>query len=508
MPDIRPSFASNLPRALTAHRRTLSSASHNTSRKSSFQEIWAQDYYAQHYDDSAGENTLSSILLPPPPATLTPRPKPINITEEPCRPRPTQGHKRALTALLPFRSRANSRAGEKSPVKEKEELVSEPIFAGDTEGEEKVADKRSGLSSWFSGSSAPVTFGIPIGEQDTIPPLAKITTQPREDSPERSPAKLHKRSAMSTDSSSPTGTSRFNIFTNKNKSTMKVSASLDDEFLNLDLDAALFPSGREPCSPAAYNRILENAEALFLRMQTAYKLRTVALSEALDEKNAMKEDVDEAETRAEHLKRQLEDIASKAAEKDTVIESLKAELEEERKLRKERERSIILVKGEPEDEDEDLGIAHANPRAGWRKSHSSIDTDMDAETESLRAESIFSSTASYSRSCASPAPTYDSTPEICQASFGKVVGIPAPRGVGTDKPKTMQHSSTFQRLLKGFSSISEAEEGCVNCRGQNASMAWDTVGLLRAENKGLKEQVQQLEAAVDGALDVCFGVGI
>jgi len=46
------------------------------------------------------------------------------------------------------------------------------------------------------------------------------------------------------------------------------------------------------------------------------------------------------------------------------------------------------------------------------------------------------------------------------------------------------------------------ENGCRNCEGKEASMAWDTVGLLRAENKGLKNQVGRLESAVEGALDM------
>ena len=39
-------------------------------------------------------------------------------------------------------------------------------------------------------------------------------------------------------------------------------------------------------------------------------------------------------------------------------------------------------------------------------------------------------------------------------------------------------------------------------------MAWDTVGLLRAENRGLKERVGELEGCVEGALDLCSGLGL
>ena len=52
------------------------------------------------------------------------------------------------------------------------------------------------------------------------------------------------------------------------------------------------------------------------------------------------------------------------------------------------------------------------------------------------------------------------------------------------------------------------ETGCENCRGKDSSVAWDTVGLLRAENKGLKERVGTLEGAVEGALDLCSGLHV
>jgi hypothetical protein len=51
-----------------------------------------------------------------------------------------------------------------------------------------------------------------------------------------------------------------------------------------------------------------------------------------------------------------------------------------------------------------------------------------------------------------------------------------------------------------------ADKGCRNCRGGQASVAWDTVGLLRAENKGLKERMANLETAVEGALDLVNGL--
>ena len=53
-----------------------------------------------------------------------------------------------------------------------------------------------------------------------------------------------------------------------------------------------------------------------------------------------------------------------------------------------------------------------------------------------------------------------------------------------------------------FGGIGSGETGCENCRGKDSSVAWDAVGLLRAENKGLKDRVGALESVVEGALDL------
>jgi hypothetical protein len=69
---------------------------------------------------------------------------------------------------------------------------------------------------------------------------------------------------------------------------------------------------------------------------------------------------------------------------------------------------------------------------------------------------------------------------------------------------TLSAPALDQRLAE----LGEADDGCANCRGGSASMAWDTVGLLRAENRELKGRVGELEEAVTGALDVVMAVGL
>lgn len=73
--------------------------------------------------------------------------------------------------------------------------------------------------------------------------------------------------------------------------------------------------------------------------------------------------------------------------------------------------------------------------------------------------------------------------------------------------------NALQKLFKGISGDTPPREAtgpgsCRNCEGQATSVAWDTVNLLKDENKGLKERVGELEGALDGALDVVNGVAV
>ena len=337
----------------------------------------------------------------------------------------------------------------------------------------------------------------------------------------------------------------------KSPQTVQIPVELnDDEFLTLDVTSALFPSGepsaQDPFSPAAFKNLLMNAEGLLLKLQTAYKLRTLSLHEISAEKEAMAEELEEAETRAKCLKSQLDDMAHQMSMKDASIADLAAELAAEKQARAEeklaREQSIALVKARAERHmkrgsnsnisidttGEDLGISGPDGRRRKRISgdSSSLSTDGESGSE-FEADSVFSRSRSptFTMSSVSVAGTMDSTPEIMQASFARVVPNP---GQNPGRPKMTQQRSTFQKILSGMGSaasevememdkerererdeyegIGMGEEGCSNCRGKDASVAWDTVGLMRAENKGLKERVGNLEAAVEGALDLCNGL--
>lgn len=242
------------------------------------------------------------------------------------------------------------------------------------------------------------------------------------------------------------------------------------------------------------------------------------------------------------LKSQLEDMAARVLEQDIAIAELATELSREKAARSlekaAREKSIALVQANArhsqqsigaEITEEDLGIGSAvSPTAGrgkWRGS-ADLSAEGESDTESGGAESVFSRSRSPTFTMNSVS-TRDSTPEIHQASFGRMMPNTNPP---TTRPKQItQQKSTFQKIMSsvtpivveptdspkegrrswvGNEGIGMREEGCSNCRGKDASVAWDTVGLLRAENKELKEQVGSMEEGVDGALAVLYGYGL
>lgn len=245
------------------------------------------------------------------------------------------------------------------------------------------------------------------------------------------------------------------------------------------------------------------------------------------EKEALAEELEESETRAQHLKMQLEDMAQRVMIHDEEMKKVVEELNKERQARAEekeaREKSINLIKTHTasvseelstHSEDLEVELQGQGRQRPWRRSNGTINSETSFESDD---ESVFSRSMSPSLASVSEI----STPEMGQAILAKVVNISPKRTV--ERPKPVQQRSTFQKILKGISTTPDdgsqtrnekgeedelgmADEGCRNCRGGPSSVAWDTVGLLRAENKGLKDRMASLETAVEGALDLVNGL--
>lgn len=93
----------------------------------------------------------------------------------------------------------------------------------------------------------------------------------------------------------------------------------------------LFPNGTpDSQDPARFQELLRNAETLITRIQAAYNQQSAALQNARQEREAASEEAQEANTRAKHLKSQLDEIGSKAIEQENAMKAMAQELAEER----------------------------------------------------------------------------------------------------------------------------------------------------------------------------------
>lgn len=524
---------------------------HKRSKSSSQTDEPGGNFRSERDSSTLLGNGLQDILLAPP-AALTSNPTlqgqlPI---EEKSRPKQPWKHQRQLTDILSvhklpelhIRSTASSptrdstkRKTLQSPLKESDFQCSPqqspklsptherwsfiPTLTGDKDGQIRIEDKGGKLADWFRGESEPVNIRVlPSPTKEKADPLEAMS------SPAASrPALIPQRKSTSQlmPKSPNTSTSRFTFFKPKAPPSqpLQLPASPDDEFLTLDITATLFPQGLlDPSSPTSFQTLLQSAESVLQRLQSAYKQRTTSLHELTASYSAQAEELLEADTRARHLKQQLDNITLRVAEQDNAMMNLVDELAQEKQLRREeeeaRKRSVKLVKSSPI-EDDNVDVEENGGKFGRYGNRGSIASDSGFESEDeSSASSIFSSSSkagdAINPPCRSLSSASSSTsPEIHQAEF---LTITPARPRPAMPP---QRASRFQQVLgmKGACgrdvTIPRHEEplkaSCTNCQGVKASEAWNVVSTLQEENKGLKERVGHLEGAVEGCLEMVRG---
>ncbi|KAK3692912.1 hypothetical protein B0T22DRAFT_419886 [Podospora appendiculata] len=392
---------------------------------------------------------------------------------------------------------------------------------------------RGGFAGWLSSTAAASALGM------TPSPVSRPPTEgasPLDVTPDTTPTRLRRSltGVSIPESSTPKSTvtttaSRFMSAISSRFTPAPSSPMLDDELCNLDIEAALFPpmsplADRDAFSPAAFKNLQSNAVGLLTKMQSAYRERVVALRELEAERSAHRDEIEEAETRAQHLKMQLEGMSRKAQEHEQAMRQLMEELAAEKKLRAEEhlaagrdKASTVMSEGSMVSED--LGVDEEHRQRKWRKSDSTVKSELggfDTDEESAESESVFSR-------CRSPTIPLHLDPNAAfdggNASIDGAAPSPQlPRNNSSSlavpsnsKPRgaAQPQMSALQKIIRGISGeAEESSNGCSNCKGQDASVAWDTVSLLRDENKHLKHRVGSLEIAVEGALDLVNGIGL
>jgi hypothetical protein len=110
--------------------------------------------------------------------------------------------------------------------------------------------------------------------------------------------------------------------TNKPISPTQTFGSIDqDPLLTLDITTSLFPLGSaDPLDPTAFHDLLTHATALIQTFQSAYRVQASALYDLQAEHAAQADELDEAETRARHLKMQLDDMGGRLVEQERECE--------------------------------------------------------------------------------------------------------------------------------------------------------------------------------------------
>ncbi|KAI0847826.1 hypothetical protein F5Y00DRAFT_111778 [Daldinia vernicosa] len=377
-------------------------------------------------------------------------------------------------------------------------------------------------------------------------------------SPNTTPKSRRSIASVSSDTTPKSATqSRFGFFASlttrlSSPAAAQTPQEIDDEIINMDIEAALYPSAtdRDTFSPAAYKNLQTNAAGLLRKMQDAYRQRAATIREMRAEHEAHAEEMAETELRIRSFKSQLESMAAKAAEQEKAMQQLVAELQAERGARREAEdrassrgragakaraglvESPLITEDLCADVDVDDDAAddeEEKRKRCWRNSDGTVRSDLSIDTsaggtsvtdgESVEAESIFSRSRSPTATVTTTMTETEVPPTPQQH---ELLAIRSPHNNNNNNnntpglsPKPGRQLTTFQKLVKGISGgggggggTGDVVDGCGNCRGQDASVAWDTVSLLRDENKSLKHRVAQLEVVVEGALDVVNGIGV
>ncbi|KAJ5865329.1 uncharacterized protein N7529_007245 [Penicillium soppii] len=352
------------------------------------------------------------------------------------------------------------------------------------------------LSDWFQGKSDPVELGLKMGSNAS----------------DRTGVDARQASVSHTRQHSTPATNRFSFFgLRRQPSKPNFPELADDEFLNLDITAALSLPESDSTNDEALDALREHADQVLRRMQDAYKQRTFAMHQAMLDKNEKQGELEETRSRVDHLKTQLDGMAAKVLDQEKAMQAMVEELEQEKRMRKTESRSRSpTMRTVPPDDDVPSMALQTPRRGGKRASHSTFTSDSGFESgdESI-AESVFSQREGIE----SPTSTMAAlSPNISQIALSTPTG-PTPTStiqknlVAVTNGPAPPRSSAYDRVIKGLASTRLGSSftgnnaaNCNNCYGVPASEAWSVMGVLKEENRGLKTRLGELEVVIDDCL--------
>lgn len=337
---------------------------------------------------------------------------------------------------------------------------------------EKSQQSNKIFGDLFNGESAPVRLGIPTSptkEKDE----SEFIMEYRPTFTERPGGGPRRRTTAHSNTTTST-TTKTGWFGRRQTTQAPTATKAQDEILDIDINTSLFPHGpADPLSPHAFNDLLLNATNLLQRMQSAYKEKVDYIASIQPEIDAQKEEVEEAETRARHLKLQLEDMAQKAEEQNGLMQELAQQLAEEKlKVQEARDnaRTIRPIRRSLDGDEEETPRRRKRGSAG-SASDSGFESDVDRDNES-----VFSG-----------ADTPLSPPMLTVTPLFE--------------ERESQISSSKQRpaYSRLSSSASQSSNGGKRLGGEGA--VWATMESLRSENKELKRQMEEMQSMLQGCIE-------
>jgi hypothetical protein len=448
------------------------------------------------------EHEIQCITLPPAASSAGPRLHQRSRTAVDLPPLFTADAPKLIpksSGFFPFlkHNRDRSLSPERVSPKEAAEFEIDAKNSRESSGTFTPTGKSTRLSSWFNGTSDPVNITlIPSPSKERSDPTlesanmwrASIASNSTESLTQQSSSSTQKRlSLLNSPSTTAPSASKFGFFRKAPQLPEKHGPDLSDELANLHIEAALYPGGRPTdFSPAALKNLQVNAEGTLARFQKAYQENLRALRAVTSEKLVQADELEAAQTRNEHLKLQLTEMAERAVEQEKAILLLQQELEAERQRRRDedeaRKQSIRLVPGDTLTNYGSVGGSALPPRRKNRVSEAS--SLNPSESGSSSADSVFSE--------ASPGPYSPAT----SAGASPVL-----------KHVSMIAMNNAQSLHTGSLRSQTESSECKRCQ-VSPSEAWAVVDIVQLESRALKRRIAELESAQQDALDFLSGLGV
>ncbi|KAL2357995.1 hypothetical protein BJ546DRAFT_870976 [Cryomyces antarcticus] len=355
------------------------------------------------------------------------------------------------------------------------------LQSGPSHSESKSRSKNQLFNDLFSGASAPINVGFlpsPTKEERAM----GFSTSQRSAAPRPNNASRRKSGTASAISKFPWFGARSSTSTPPR--TIPEEQQQDDPLLRLDVRAELFPHGAVDASaPSSFTDLLTNAEALIARLRKGYGEKVNALRDVAAEKSVQEDEVEEAETRARHLKMQLDDMAAKAVEQDRTMQALADELASERLSRREEDDARQEARLPSRASDASDGACEETLLQRSKRDSSS--SSSDASTSDSGFESDADST---SASSAISGPSSRTTPSSHTHPLSSAPARPPPHLPPSASSPAAHAKDPSKRAAAG------------------PDDAWLVVDVLRRRNRLLEARVTELDETVDACLGLVAGL--